>query len=467
MSLRTILRALGVGILMIAAAHLAPILVALVREPAAKDAYLFSAAVSGLAGGGLYVIGGRRRRADDLREAILFICLWWVIAPLFAAAPFALTGATPAAAAFESLSALTTTGAWLSETAARESPAGVMWRATLQWVGGLATLAFAAAVLVRPLFVGIETVPPRFARREDNSYFTAMQTALGYLAPAYGALTAIGAIILAVAGFDALGSIATAMSLASSGGFLVDADALDAPSLAVAGALFPLLLVGGVNFALIAAVADNARPRRADSETAAYFLIVIALAAALWAFGAPTDGQAEGEPWRHILNAASLASTNAVVIGDVPNLALALIAVVIGGSAVSTAGGLKVLRWLVLFRRVREELARLVSPRAVFGRPFVEVELGVWMHFIAFTFVLAGLTVIGLAGGAEFDLAAAGAVGALANAGPALALVEGGEMGYGAFKNGAHLAALAGAMVLGRIEAIAALALFNLSFWRS
>ncbi len=471
MAVLTILRALGVGLIIIGLAHAAPIAVAVAVAPASVGAYAFGGAAALLAGGGLAVIGAGRRRAGDLREALLFILLWWIIAPSFASIAFMASGSGAGDAYFESVSALTTTGAWLSEEAARSSPPGIIWRASLQWIGGLATLAFASAVLVRPIFVGIETVPPQFARREDNSYFTAIESAVRYLAPAYLVVTAAGAMLLAVAGAGPLASIATAMSLAASGGFIADPELAAAPTLAMAGALFPLLLVGGANFVVIAAVADPMRPRRADSETGAYVAIVLTLAVALFLFArgdaSSQTGVTAASVAGPLLTAASLASTNGVAFGEVGNLPVALIAIVIGGSAVSTAGGLKVLRWLVLFRRVREEIGRLVSPRAVFGRAFVEEELGVWMHFIVFTFLLAALTLFGAAAGREFDMSAAAAVGALANAGPALSLVEGGAEGYAVFENGAARAALVVGMILGRIEAVAALALINISFWRS
>jgi trk system potassium uptake protein TrkH len=117
-------------------------------------------------------------------------------------------------------------------------------------------------------------------------------------------------------------------------------------------------------------------------------------------------------------------------------------------------------------RRAFEELHRLVEPSAVFGRRRVSNELGVWIHFLVFTMTLAVLVVVLSIGGHSFELAAAAAVSALSNAGPIIYLAEGGAEGYAGISEPWRWA-LAAAMVLGRLEAAVALALFNRWFWRA
>ena len=169
--------------------------------------------------------------------------------------------------------------------------------------------------------------------------------------------------------------------------------------------------------------------------------------------------------WRHsFLTPASILSTNGMVIGEPPTMIAALVTGIIGGAAVSTAGGFKILRWLVITRRAREEIWRLISPKAVFGGRRIGNELGVWMHFLVFTLILGGLIVVFAFGGHPLETAAAAAVAALSNAGPLTALV--GIEDYASF-GGALRWVLVVGMILGRLEVAVALALINIAFWRS
>ena len=140
--------------------------------------------------------------------------------------------------------------------------------------------------------------------------------------------------------------------------------------------------------------------------------------------------------------------------------------VIIGGSAVSTAGGFKILRWLVIIRRSREEIRRLITPKGVFGKSNIANEFGVWIHFLGFTIILGALTLFITLDGHSFDLAATAATAIFANAGPVIGIVEGAETGYEVFSAPTRILLCAG-MILGRLEAVVALAIFNVAFWRS
>ncbi|MEM6414303.1 MAG: hypothetical protein AAF720_06555 [Pseudomonadota bacterium] len=470
MSLAAICRALGIGILILAVAMVIPLAGALTRESEPAAPYLFSMALAVFASGLFIVVGSASREPrGDIREAMGFVFLWWLIAPVFGAAPFILSGAGVIDSYFEAVSALTTTGAWLSEVSARELGSGMLWRASMQWIGGLVSLSIASAIFVQPIFFGVETPTTTVGRPEHSSYFDTLIRAFIYFAPPYAALTGLCFGSLSLAGETPIHAAATALSLVASGGFYGGAVPVGEQggyetSLLIAGVTLPFVFLSGISFALIAAAARGRLKRISDFETGAFALVVLTLGVILWIL----VGQNSGTSFLHqVFNAASLMSTNGVIIGDSPGLAIALIAVVIGGSAISTVGGLKILRWLVLFRRVRDEVRQLISPRAVFGRRFVSDEIGVWIHFLAFTFAIGALTLLLTAGGNSFELSVAAAAAILANAGPVLVLAEGGSEGYLVFEEIWLRLVLCLGMMLGRIETVAALVIFNRSFWRS
>lgn len=442
---------------------LGPLAVALTGEHADAGAYLFGASLALFAGGACYLLGAGRRGAQDIRSALLLILLWWSVAPIFAAIPLVLGGATASEAYFEAVSALTTTGAWLSNEAILADAPGLLWRAELQWMGGLASVAIAAAIFIRPAFIGIDTLLPPFSRGDRNSHLRPLRNAVSVFAGPYVLVTVAAVLILVVADVAVFEALVLGLSAVASGGIAPSENGLaDYPTRALV-ALYPLLVLGGANFVLIARILRGELRRTADRETTAYVIIAVVVGVMFWVtLGA---NELAGIP-AQIFNSASLLSTNGALVGEAPRLSAALITAIIGGCAVSTAGGFKILRWLVIMRRAREEIRRLVMPSAVFGPSRVANELGVWMHFLVFTMTLAGLVIAVTAGGHSFEIAVTAATSILSNTGPLLALAEGGEAGYAMFNGPVRFILIVG-MILGRLEAVAALALINRAFWRT
>ncbi len=469
MGYSSIIRAFGGALIFLAVFMTAPLAIALTVGEKSADDYLFAAAITMFCGGALTVMGGADHKTEDFRGAILFILLWWIIAPIFAGLPFLLAGGTFFDAYFEAVSAMTTTGAWLSVEGARAELAGMFWRALLQWIGGLASLSIAAAIFIRPAFIGIDTLLPPFARGDKDSNIYALRRAAISFGGAYCLFTTGVAVVLASVGAPVWDSIVMALSVAASGGFIPDENGrLTGYSFAVIGALAPFIILSGANFVLLARAMRGGVGRNKDVETRVYVSAVILVGFVMWlAAGA---GDLDLIP-AQIFNAASLFSTNGVIIGEAPPLPLALVTVIIGGSAVSTAGGLKILRWLVIFSRIREEIRRLITPNGVFGKSNVANELGVWIHFLVFTMTLGVIILAISLGGHAFPVSSTAAIAALANAGPVIELavadMAGAQFdGYAMFDAPVR-AILCASMILGRLETVVALAIFNAAFWRS
>ncbi len=462
MALTSILRTTATLLFIIAVAMLAPLLLALAGAEETAGAYLFAVSTCLLFGAGAYVASMGKRYPSGFRGALSVILLWWALIPAFASLPIMAEGLSFADAYFESVSAMTTTGAWLSHDGAVASPAGALWRAELQWLGGLASLAIAAAIFIRPAFIGIDTLLPPFSRGDRNSYIKPLRNAVISFAGIYAIVTLAAFAAIAIAGAPTLDSVIMAMTTVASGGFIPHDDGIVGYGANVEVALFFFTLLGGVNFILIARVMKGEREKLRDIETGAYLMIVIWAAVLFWVTAGAGDIVLLGP---QLFNAASLVTTNGYMIGEPPPLLTCLVTAIIGAAAVSTAGGFKVLRWLVIMRRAREELRRLISPGAVFGRRRVANELGVWIHFLVFTMTLAFLLMALSIGGHPFDLAAAAATAALANAGPLISLAADHADGYAVFEEPLRWLLIVG-MILGRLEGAVALALVNRAFWR-
>ncbi len=457
------LRAFGASLCILAALMLVPCLIALASGEPSAGAFLFSAIIAAMTGASAIIgVAGRPSRSD-FRDAVTAILAWWVVTPVFAGLPFLLTGAGVLDAYFEAVSAMTTTGAWISEAGAVETKAGMIWRAMLQWLGGLASLAIGAAIFIRPAFIGIDTLLPTISSGDAATSLQAIRNGAAAFLAAYVALTVAAFIAQLVAGADIVRAAVISLSVVASGGFLGDAGGLDGAAAGFIVLLAPFVILSGANFIFLTRMMQGTAERTRDVETGVYLIAILVVGVGFWiAAGA---GDLDLIP-AQIFNAASLFSTNGFIIGDGPTLPLALVTVIIGGSAVSTAGGFKILRWMVIFRRAREEIRLLIMPRADFGKSSIANEFGVWIHFLVFTMTLGGMILLITLAGHSFELAATAATAVLANAGPVIALAEGGEAGYAVFSAPVRLLLCAG-MILGRLEAVVALAIFNRAFWRS
>jgi len=142
----------------------------------------------------------------------------------------------------------------------------------------------------------------------------------------------------------------------------------------------------------------------------------------------------------------------------------------IGGSALSTTGGLKLIRMLLLFKHMGTDLDRMSHPSRVvpviFKKQYLpdSAFLSIWMYFFGYTLIFA-LGIVALAAvGMEFSMAVASSAASVANMGPLLDTIIP-PYSYEAF-TGAQLTISAALMLIGRIEVLAAFAFFSPGFWR-
>lgn len=402
---------------------------------------------------------------SGFRELLIALLLFWTVVPITAATPFLLEGATAGEAWFEAVSALTTTGAWLSDPHARATEADVLYRASLQWLGGLITLATAAAVFVRPEFLGIAPIMPPFARGESGSYLRAFNSATWTFLPIYAGMTVIGIIAFLSVDVPLIDAMTMGASLIATGGLIPAQGGIASygvPATIIAGLI---MTMGAINFVVVASLALGRRGRvrsGRDAETAAFFILIPAVAILFWLSTGAGDVD-------HILpqlfNAISMLSTSGGTIGEAPSLVVAMVTAIVGGAAVSTAGGIKLLRWLITFRRTGRELWQLTHPGAVPRGQTTDDEFGVWIHALAFTMLLGALVLTTAFFGFSFEVSVAVAVAVISNTGPMLELAPDMAADYRVFDPGLRFSFGVG-MIAGRLELVIMLVIINRRFWQ-
>lgn len=440
---------------------------------------LLGAAAIALFGAGALRLAIGGRPAAWTRTTVLIGCVvvWFLLAGLLAAALAVTTSLRGADAVFEATSALTTTAATLLPDPDRLPRSVVLLLALFSWYGGALTLATAAVLLIP---TGVGGVPDRGApaARQSADFEGAYTDFVRGLLPVYAALGLGGTLLLALMGLPIFDAICLAASTLSTGGYLPRTAGLAAyDSAAVQSLLGVFMLIGATSIVWIGSIATGHWARALRPGENGFFLVIVAFFAAGLALGAAGRGAAQ-PIIDGFFTAASLLSTTGYQrhAGDIAAVPITIVALAIfvGGTTVSTTGGLKLYRVTGMLTQSARELRRLlyphgIRPARIGGEPYsIQSMKALWTSFsvwmIAFALLLA---VIGF-DHREFAGAFVAALSALSNAGPVYpALAPAGDAAWtwSAFAPATKLV-LAVAMIAGRVEILVLLVLFNLAVWR-
>jgi trk system potassium uptake protein TrkH len=408
-------------------------------------------------------------------EAFASVTLGWLVFTGLGALPFVITGHIPSVldACLETLSGFTTTGATvLPDPSVLPLPL-LFWRTLTGWIGGMAFLAVTVAILPVLGAGGNSVVDAEVTGTEQEHLVTRLSTAAGRLWPLYMLATLALFAGLLLAGLRPFDSLCYAMSVVATCSFAPRADSLasfgaGAQWIAVVG-----MFLAGTNIVLVRqALALRPRPVLRNTELRLYLLALLLVCGGLaWGVaGAPAvDAGWEPVARRVALAGVSAITTTGLVAEPVsvwsPALqALLLLAVALGASSGSTAGGLKLFRLVLLAKLAVREVERLLRPSAVFlvklhRRPVAEAALlgiGVFLvlHVLVFAVAATLLMLLGL----DMGSSVSAVLSALSNHGGA-AVGLGTELTWPQMP-GLGKVLLMACMLLGRLEFSAVLVLF-------
>ena len=409
----------------------------------------------------------------------------WGGVPLWGALPlWGNQGLGFGAAWFESLSGFTTTGATMLAQPDTAPAAILLWRSLLNGCGAVWTIVFALAIAL-PLRCGGLDCKSWLLGERDTDMAAALRQQTLVVTLVFGLAALGGALGLMLSGMPPLWAVCLALSGLSTGGFAPTAmplaSALPPGGLAV---LSLLVFAGAVSFPLWPGSQPRTRVRgaRAGARAALRAPLMLrdgewrgfCLWLALWAVGgALAWGWQPGEAFLVALNFVSTAGfvfVPAATLGGAAAVWL-LVPMLVGGMSLSTAGGSKMLRALLVWRSVRQNVRRLVAPHAadrvrLAGHQVTAAHVSAcWTHFAALMLLLGGGLLLGswllnldLPHNLQFVVANLGNVNYQALGGP---LAEAGAL------SGAGMV-LAGALMLaGRMEFVLFLLIIHPLLWRS
>lgn len=473
MRLSAIFFTFGLLCLALAGAMLFPMVTALGEgNTSLAVSFAATAVLAAFIGGGFALSLSGATRTSGVREAIALMVLAWAVLPVFAMLPAYAAGwpADMMSAYFEAVSALTTTGASQYQADTGMPPSLILWRSILHWMGGFGGLVAAVAVLtgVAPTALPVQTIT--IPHLERDALLARLAPVARVLAPIYGVLSLLILIALIVGGTAPFDALCLTLSAVATGGVSAQGASLSVYHSGWLEVVVTVaLLLGAVSFTSHR-LAWPTRPkmylRDIEAMWLAGFIIVGILL--VWLF------QSEAEAWPEAFTVISLITTSgfhhAGAIGQLP-ASFVLTLVLLGGSIVSTTGGIKMMRVILLLKQSNRELHRISRPHGiarntVYGRQVNPVLLEpVWIYFVALATAVTLLTVVLAMYMPSFEWAAGAAISALSNTGPALHIAFPDAPGYGDLSSPA-LVALCVGMILGRVEILALPILLTGSFWR-
>jgi len=402
---------------------------------------------------------------------------------------------------FEMLSSLTTTGATLFDAPGQLSDPVHLWRALVGWLGGFLVLVSAVSVMAPLRLGGFEVFAP--VAKETSQHKTAQIRAAGVserlmrfslrLAPIYAGVTALLALLLIMSGQRVFVAVVLAMSTLSTSG-ISPGGGFAAQN---TGGLAEVLIFVFFFFAVTRAPFSTNRGAMShrmllkDRELRLAVSLVACLTGILflrhwmgainlhsgenlWAAGHALWGAMftvlsfltttgfQSADWASAQEWSGLHSAGIVLIG----------LAIMGGGVATTAGGVKLLRIFALFHHAKREMQKLSFPSSVASAGSSARQMRregayvAWLFFTLFMLTIA-LTLAALTlTGTGFEPALTFAIAALTTTGPLATTVLGDAGAYGLLGDGAR-AILCVAMILGRLEVLAIIALFTPEFWRS
>lgn len=477
--LRPIIFILGILLSILAVAMVIPAIVDVAIGHKDWQVFLVAAFVTLFVGVSMMLTTRASLGRFSVRQAFLMTNLAWIVIGVFGALPFQFSELEldPVDALFESMSGVTTTGSTVIVGLDFAPPGILLWRAILQWLGGIGIIVMAISILPMLQVGGMQLFRVE-AFDADKVLPRAAQIA-GGIAIVYVLLTGIGVLVLWSLGMSGFDAICHTMTSIATGGFSnYDASVGHFNNAAIDGAMSVIMLLGSIPFVLyLRVIRGDLRTVYRDIQVR-WFLAIVAISVLLvagWLYG--QGFMDPGNALRYsTFNVISVMTGSGFVTADYGrwgSFAVTVMFVItfIGGCAGSTTCGIKIFRLQVLYATANAQIRRLMQPNGVFfpyynRKPIPDsVATSVMSFFFLFAACFALLTLaLGLTG-LDFITAVSGAATAISNAGPGLGELIGPSGNFATLPDSAKLLLTLG-MLLGRLELFTVLILLAPAFWR-
>ena len=419
----------------------------------------------------------------NTQQAFLLTALSWLSIATFGSLPFFFSGLNLSItdSFFESMSGITTTGATIINNLDDAPKSILIWRAILQWLGGIGVIVMAITILPLLNVGGMQLFKKDQPSDASEKILPRTHEVTIIISVIYITLTFVCALAYFFAGMNLFDGIAHAMTTIATGGFSTYSTSIgyfENPRIEIISIIF--IIMGSIPFiAYLKFVKGERNIFFKDSQIKGLiYILIFSILLMFFYLMINNENYSFLENLRiSTFNVVSILSGTGYVTSDFSSwgkfpLIFFLFLMFIGGCAGSTTCGIKIFRFQILGHFILNQIKKLVYPHGVFTIKYNNEKISntfiysvitfIFLYFFIF-FILA--TILSL-DGLDFITAISGAASAISNVGPGLGDIIGPNGNFGDLPNFSKLSLSLG-MLLGRLELFAVLVLFFPSFWKS
>jgi len=415
----------------------------------------------------------------NLQQAFLLTALSWISIAIFGSLPFIFSDIefSFTNAFFESMSGITTTGSTIISNL-ESMPKGILlWRAILQWLGGIGIIVMAITLMPIMNVGGMQLFKISNNDSSEKILPKSKEIALR-LIYIYSGLTTLCAISYKILGMSFFDSLTHSMTTIATGGFSNYNESIGFfNSLPIEISAMVFIILGSLPFiAYIKFLSGNKKIFFSDIQIKSFLKIIIISIVVLLIYLTVNDSSKIN--LRSIsFNVVSILTGTGYVNAQFDNwgsfpLILFLVLMFIGGCAGSTTCGIKVFRLQILYSFISNQLKRIIYPKGIFVMKYDQNPVDnkfiasiisfIYMYFVIFFIITALLSITGL----DLITSISGAATSISNVGPGLGSIIGPNGNFSSLPDISKWI-LSFGMILGRLELFAILVLFLPSFWRN
>ena len=458
-----------------------PLIIEIIYQTESWQLYAVPILLYLIVGGSMVITNRNVELKISTKEAFIITSLSWILLSILCAVPFIYTQSDLSVvdSIFESMSGITTTGATII-TNLDELPKGILiWRALLQWLGGIGIIVIALVILPFLRIGGMQL----FHLEGDDPYekfLPKISSVVSKIIIVYLTLTFLLALLYYTYGMNLFDAIAHSFTTISTGGFSTHNESFAYfKSNAILNIAIIFMIIGSIPFLLLAQTTLTNILNIIKDHQVRLFLIILIISITIIYFFAKNyiDGNLLHKLSTISFNTISIISGTGYVSDNFEtwgNYAsvLFLFLMFIGGCAGSTTGGLKVFRFQILFKYIILHLKKMLQPHMVISAKFngktvpeSTFESVMTLFFIyIITFVISALLLS--FSGIDFLTCISAAASAISNVGPGLGDIIGPEGNYSTLNNYSKFVLIV-TMFLGRLEMLTIFILFLPSFWKN
>ena len=433
--------------------------------------------------GVLFVLTNLEKESHlNLQQTFLFSTLSWVFVAIFGSIPFILStlSLTPSEAFFESMSGITTTGSTVILNLDSSPKSILLWRAIMQWLGGIGIIVMAITVLPLLKVGGMQLFKMEGSDNTEKILPRTIEVA-AIIISTYLILTIVCGFFYWTFGMSVFDSIAHSMTTIATGGFSTHDDSIgffQSSNIEIVATIF--IILGSIPFITYLKFAKgNRKIFFEDSQIKGliYLLFFSIIIMFLYLFFINNEISLFNKLRIASFNVVSILSGTGYVTDDFGlwgkfSLIFFLFLMFIGGCAGSTTCGIKIFRLQTLFLFFTNQMKKLIYPNSVFIVKYNNQKISdsfinsVIVFIFLFLFIFFIIAILLSISGLDFLTSISGAASAISNVGPGLGDIIGPNGNYKTIPDLSKWILSIG-MLLGRLELLAVLVLFFPSFWRN